>query len=69
MELKSGKVMWSQPELTRSSLLYVDGRFLCLTEYGDLLILKANSEKFDVQGQIVLRTGRRAPSVPSRPNC
>jgi outer membrane protein assembly factor BamB len=55
LELKTGRVMWSQPELTRSSLLYVDGHFICLTEYGDLLLLKASSEKFDVQGQIVLR--------------
>ncbi len=37
IELSTGKVQWSEPGLSRSSLLYVDGHFLCLGEYGDLL--------------------------------
>ena len=68
LELKTGKLMWTQPELTRSSLLYVDGHFLCLTEYGDLLLLAATSEKFKVEGQIVLREPAAA-GAPSRPSC
>jgi hypothetical protein len=34
VELTTGKVMWSEPNLTRSSLLYVDGHFVCLGEDG-----------------------------------
>ena len=54
IELMTGKVKWSQPVLGRSSLLYVDGHFVCLTEYGGLLLLKANSEKFDLVAKTIL---------------
>ncbi len=47
VELETGNVMWSQPGLARSSLLYVDGHFVLLTEAGDLLLVKVNSEKFE----------------------
>ncbi len=47
IELATGKVQWSEPGLTRSSLLYVEDHFVCLTEYGDLILLRANPEKYD----------------------
>ena len=47
IEWKTGNVKWSVPELTRTSLLYVDGHFVCLGEYGQLLLFKANPEKFE----------------------
>ena len=47
VELATRKVMWSEPNLTRSSLLYVDGHFVCLTENGELLLIRATHEKFD----------------------
>ncbi len=46
VELASGKVMWSQPGLSRSSLLYVEGHFVLLTEGGDLLLVQVNPERF-----------------------
>jgi outer membrane protein assembly factor BamB len=54
VELKTGKVMWSQGELTRSSLLYVDGHFVCLSEDGTLRLLRATPEKYDVVSEVVL---------------
>ena len=48
LELATGKVKWSQPDLGRSSLLYVDGHFICLSESGRVLLLRANPEKYDV---------------------
>jgi len=47
IELSTGKVMWSRPQLTRTSLLMVDGHFICLTEDGQLLLLKVNPKKFE----------------------
>jgi outer membrane protein assembly factor BamB len=47
IEFDTGKVRWSQPGLTRSSLLYADGYLICLTEYGDLILLRTNPEKYD----------------------
>jgi outer membrane protein assembly factor BamB len=54
VELKTGKVAWSQPDLTRSSLLYVDGHFVCLSEDGTLRLLRANPKKFDPVAEVVL---------------
>ena len=47
VELMTGKVAWSHPGLMRSSLLYVDGHFICLSEDGALRLLKANSRRYD----------------------
>jgi len=50
-----GKVMWSEPGLTRSSLLYVDGHFVCLSENGLLRLLKVNPRAYEVVAQTILR--------------
>ena len=47
IEWQTGKVRWSQPRMARTSLLWIDGHFLCLGEYGQLWLLKANPDKFD----------------------
>ena len=54
IEMASGKVMWSQPDLTRASLLYVDGHFVCLSENGVLRLLRANPNKYDVVSEVLL---------------
>jgi outer membrane protein assembly factor BamB len=43
----TGQVMWSQSGLLRTSLLMVDGHFLCLAEDGHLLLLKVNPKKYE----------------------
>jgi outer membrane protein assembly factor BamB len=67
VELQTGKVMWSQPELGRSSLLYVDGHFVCLTEYGAVLLLKATPEKFEVVAQTILPVKDAPPAIDGTP--
>jgi outer membrane protein assembly factor BamB len=62
VELTSGKVMWSQPDLTRSSLLYVDGHFVCLSEDGTLRLLRANPKKYDPVAEVVLVEKTSQPS-------
>lgn len=54
IDWKTGKVVWNERGLDRSSLLYVDGHFVYLGEYGDLKLLKANPEKFDVVAECQL---------------
>jgi len=51
IDWKTGEVNWSEPELGRTSLLYVDSHFICLGEYGTLHLLKVNPEKFDEVAQ------------------
>ncbi|HQU47047.1 MAG TPA: PQQ-like beta-propeller repeat protein, partial [Pirellulales bacterium] len=65
IELATGKVMWSQPELGRSSLLYVDGHFVCLTEHGLVLLLKATPEKFDLVASTILPVKHAAGAAES----
>ncbi len=48
IELATGNVQWKQPGLGRASLLYVDGHFVCLCEYGELLLIRATHERFDL---------------------
>ncbi len=47
VEMKTGKVKWSVPDLTRCSLLQVDGHFICQAEDGLLYLIKINPEKFE----------------------
>jgi len=47
MELATGKVMWRKPGLYRTSLLHVDGHFLCLSEEGTLRLLKINPKQYE----------------------
>lgn len=47
IEWKTGKIKWSVPDMNRTSLMYVDGHFLCLGELGQLWLLKANPEKYE----------------------
>jgi outer membrane protein assembly factor BamB len=66
IEWATGKVKWSQPDLTRTSLLMVDGHFICLGEDGRLLLLKVNPERYeevsrlemDANGQPLASRGR-----------
>jgi len=47
IEWRTGKVRWSQPGMARTSLLWIDGHFLCLGEYGQVWLLKANPDRFE----------------------
>ncbi|MCI0463327.1 MAG: PQQ-binding-like beta-propeller repeat protein [Gemmataceae bacterium] len=55
VELATGKEMWSQPNLTRCSLLMVDGHFVCLAEEGLLYLLKVNPKRLEVVSRVELR--------------
>lgn len=54
IDFKTGREKWSVPRLTRSSLLYIDGHFICITEAGRLFLFKASPEKFEVVTEIRL---------------
>jgi outer membrane protein assembly factor BamB len=61
VELKTGKVMWSEPGLTRTSLMLVEGHFVCLGEDGMLRLLRVNPKKFDVVSVLKLRGSAGEP--------
>ncbi len=43
---KTGNVRWSKRGLGRASFLKVDGHLLCLTEYGELLLVKLDPDRY-----------------------
>lgn len=61
IEAATGKVMWSVPNLTRTSLLMVDGHFVCLGEDGELRLIKVNPRKYEEVAHAVIRN-RKADS-------
>jgi outer membrane protein assembly factor BamB len=54
VELETGKVAWSEPHLSRATLLYADGHFVCLGEHGDLRLLKTNPERYEEVASVTL---------------
>jgi hypothetical protein len=62
IEHLTGRVVWSQPGLGRSTVLYVDGYLLVLGEYGELRLLRATPERFDLVAKEDL-SKRRVPKV------
>ena len=67
VELQTGKVVWSYVLNERSSLLYVDGHFVSLGEFGTLMLIRATPEKLDVLSRIQLtdRSGERVIQYPA----
>jgi outer membrane protein assembly factor BamB len=59
IELATGKVMWSQRNLWRTSLLLVDGHFLCLGEDGQLRLLKVNPHRYEEVSHLEPVAGRK----------
>lgn len=46
IEAATGRVCWSQPGLSRCSLLFVDGHLICLTETGTLIAIQATPDRY-----------------------
>ena len=64
IELATGKVMWSVPDLKRCSLLLVDGHFVCLSEDGALRLLKVNPKKYEEVSRVDLKRTEEGEEVP-----
>jgi outer membrane protein assembly factor BamB len=63
IEFATGKVMWSVPDLTRTSLLMVDGHFICLGEDGGLYLLKVNPQKCEPVSRLELKDPQAGPNA------
>jgi outer membrane protein assembly factor BamB len=61
VEWKTGKVLWSEPNMGRSSLLCVDGILVCLSEDGSLRLIRATEEKYDELAEWDLASSDGAP--------
>jgi outer membrane protein assembly factor BamB len=59
--LTTGKVMWRERGLARTSLLLVEGHFICLSEEGILLLLKVNADKYEEVSRVELKSDKDEP--------
>jgi hypothetical protein len=56
--------MWSEPNMGRSSLLLVDGTFVCLSEDGTLRLLRPTPERYTEIAKWELTTADGSPLLP-----
>jgi outer membrane protein assembly factor BamB len=61
VDLATGEVKWRHPGLGRSSLLYVEGCFVCLSEEGDLRLLRATPERYEERADLTPRDAAGEP--------
>ena len=54
IEFRTGKVVWSHRVDERGSLLYADGHFVSLGEFGTLTLIRATPEKLEIVSQVLL---------------
>lgn len=67
IDFQTGKVNWSVPDLNRTSLLMIDGHFVCLGEEGILRLLKVNPKKYEEISVVELqdpKTGQHLLDYP-----
>jgi outer membrane protein assembly factor BamB len=64
VEWKTGKVMWSEPGMGRSSLLLVDGVIISLSEDGTIRVLKPSSQKYTELAKWELTAEDGSPLLP-----
>lgn len=55
IDWKTGQAKWVEKTRVRSSLLFVDGHFVCLGEYGTLQLIKANPDRCEIVSEVTLR--------------
>jgi outer membrane protein assembly factor BamB len=64
VEWKTGKVMWSEPNMGRSSLLLVDDTFVCLGEDGTLRLIRPTPERYTELAKWELTAADGSPLLP-----
>ena len=62
VELSSGKVMWKEPGLGRSTILFVREHLIVLTEFGRLLVVKATPERYTPVADVDIRGRLPSPA-------
>ena len=48
IDWKTGRIQWSEPTWSRCSLLYADGHLIVLSEHGELSLIKATPNAYEV---------------------
>jgi outer membrane protein assembly factor BamB len=67
IDAATGKIMWSQARLTRSTLIMVDGHFICLSEDGMLRLLRVNPKKCDIIAEVEITDAKTGDALLREP--
>ncbi len=67
IELATGRVLWSEPEFTRGSLLKADGYLIALSELGELRLIRLNPQRYQEVSRFTSTTERGPAFGPPRP--
>jgi outer membrane protein assembly factor BamB len=65
VDWKTGEVRWKKKGLSRSSVTYVDGHFIVLGEQGQLLLIEATADKFNLVTEYEPSVGNNAVKFKS----
>lgn len=64
VDLKTGKLKWSEKDFGKGALTLADGHLFLSTKKGDLAVVRATPEKYDVQGRFsLLGDNRTVPTI------
>jgi outer membrane protein assembly factor BamB len=63
VEWKTGKVVWSEPDMGRSSLLLVEDTLVCLSEDGTLRLVRATPQRYEELAEWELRAADGRPML------
>jgi outer membrane protein assembly factor BamB len=67
VDLKTGKLMWSQKNLGKAAVTLADGHLWITTKKGDLLLVRANSTKYDEVARVsLLAENRTSPTIADK---
>jgi outer membrane protein assembly factor BamB len=61
VEWKTGRVVWSEPDMGRSSLLLVEDTLVCLSEDGTLRLVRATPQRYDELAEWELKADDGTP--------
>jgi len=64
VDAKTGKVRYEKRDLHSGSVLCADGRLYCLSERGEMALLKPAPGGFETRGRFVLVPGRKRDVWP-----
>lgn len=65
VDLKTGKLRWSQPDFGKASVTLADGHLWLVTKKGDLVLARANPEKYEEKGRVKLLGDNRTAATIS----
>jgi outer membrane protein assembly factor BamB len=67
VEIKTGKLMWSEKGVGKAAVTLADGHLFITTKKGDLVLVRANPQKYDEKSRVkMLGENRTSPTIADK---